>query len=87
MKSKNEVTKQVWKMLDHVKSTVSSNLVMGVSRGDLKVDRKDLDMLVKFVSTSIDQAAIGAAKDFEKQIHSYLLPDQTEVEVKSSKKK
>lgn len=84
MKSKNEVVKHVWKLLDHVKATVSSNLVVSVSRGDLKVDRKDLESLVKLVNMSVEQAANAAAKDFEKQVTPFLVEDP---ETKTSAKK
>lgn len=66
-KETSDLSKSAWDVVKHAKDTTQQNLTVAVANGVLKLDRALLPALLALISSSIDQGAIAALKEFEMQ--------------------
>jgi hypothetical protein len=86
MNSKNQVDKLVWRLVEHIKDTVTQNVAAAVQSGEFTMEREKLEVLLSLVSASVSAGGQAAAKDFDKQVVNFLVPDAPVVESHKQKK-
>lgn len=67
-----QISKSAYQLVQHAKSVASQNLVTAVARGDLRVERSELQKLVAVVESSIDESFLSASRAFETEVDATL---------------
>lgn len=68
MDPKEKTIKAVFNLVTSVKDYVSSNLLTAVQKGIVKIDKKDMPMLLNMVSQLIDAGYNRAHKSLEREL-------------------
>ncbi len=62
------ISKSAFQLVEQAKNVTAQNLTAAVAKGDLKIDRNVLPLLIALVQASIDQGYHQANRQFEEQV-------------------
>jgi hypothetical protein len=84
-KEASQINKSAFQLVEQAKNVTAQNITTAVTKGDLKVDRALLPVLINLIQASIDQGYHQALRQFEAQVDASL--KAASAETKSSLKK
>jgi len=84
MSTKQDVDKSVWQVVQHIKDTVTKNIVEATRNGNVTgVEAAALERLVLLVNKSVDQGYQASVRQLDETLDTF----QQNVQVKSRTKK